>query len=94
MPAIFFDKLKAMPRLEASGLPNSQAEALTETIHEALEASVATTTDLNLMEGRLRLEISDVKTAIENSANAVTFRILGILIPVIIAAGAVQHFWK
>ena len=83
-----------MPRLEASGLPSSKAEALAGTIHETMEASVTTTTDLDLMEGRLRLEISEVKTAIEKSANAVTFRILGLLIPVIIAAGVVQHFWK
>lgn len=98
MSKIFFDTLKTMHKLEESGMSRSQAQALTETIHEALEASVATTTDLNLMEGRIRLEISDLKgaltTAIEKSANAVTFRILGLLIPLILGGVLLQHFWR
>ncbi len=43
---------------------------------------------------QVRTEIIKLRTEIVKSANRVTFTILGILVPVVVANELIQHFWK
>jgi hypothetical protein len=54
-----------------------------------MEASVATTTDLALMEARMMGEFGKVRAEIARAVQTSTPAVLGILVPMIIA----MHLW-
>ena len=59
-----FDTMAAMRRLEAKGFNPDQAEAITETIREAVTGGGATRGDLSALESRLTLRFVIVSTAL------------------------------
>ncbi len=62
MSAITFDTLKFVKKLESSGLPMQQAEAIAEAFQEASsEARLATTQDIRELDMALRGHISEMK---------------------------------
>jgi hypothetical protein len=65
MSAITFDTLKYTERLRAAGVPEQQAkaeaEALRDVLAEAMDASLATKSDLVDVKNDLKLEVSAVR---------------------------------
>jgi hypothetical protein len=61
MTDLLFDKLAYKDKLTASGVPEAQARALGDAMHEALRESVATKSDLKILELVLRKEIQSLK---------------------------------
>ena len=55
MSTATFDTLAAARKLEAAGVPASQAEAMVETVRAAVAEGVATKADLKALEPRLVL---------------------------------------
>ena len=55
MSSATFDTLAAARKLEASGVPTAQAEAMVETVRAAVSEGVATKADLKALELRLVL---------------------------------------
>jgi hypothetical protein len=59
---ILFDKLIYLDRLKAAGIPEEQARAHAEAMHEALRESVATSADLAELRTDMRQELAAVRT--------------------------------
>ncbi|MDP1634219.1 MAG: hypothetical protein Q8L69_06010 [Gallionellaceae bacterium] len=98
MSAITFDTLRFSERLKAAGVPEAQAkaeaEALRDVFSEALDASLATKSDI----GGLRTELVTLRGDVKSELSAVRGDIasmkwmLGVLIAIAIANFAKQFF--
>ena len=64
MAGLAFDTLAAARRLKKVGMEESHAEAVAESLRDAVTGSVATKQDLNAVEVRLREEVTAVKVEI------------------------------
>jgi hypothetical protein len=80
--AVPFDTHETIPRLQQAGFPPGQAEALSDTLKQALNGSqshLATKADLDATKADLRTEIEKVRTEIQTAKNSILMWTIGVL---------------
>lgn len=81
MTQILFDRLAYMDRLTRAGIGEEQARAHAEAMDEALRESVATRTDIAILENKIELAVRDM-----------TIRTGGMLIVLFGAIASIKFF--